>query len=249
MNIRLAGLVATLVVGTTSCATDLTELVVSVNVTAGIPCDLDAVRVIADDGSGPQALVQNVAAGQVLPLTATIVGGSTVNVTVEGLRGGAPALRVTSTVTMQSETTLLLPIVLASECTVDSPCTVAGDTLATFESLPAGTTPGQCVVCTPIAADDTTCDNNDDDCDGLFDEDADCPSNVERYSAEDVTGLVPFSQNNACEASGLNGRVLANADEQEELIPADILTELQNGNFNFDYFGRNVNSIWVGENG
>ncbi|MEM6958666.1 MAG: hypothetical protein AAF645_23490, partial [Myxococcota bacterium] len=25
--------------------------------------------------------------------------------------------------------------------------------------------------------------------------------------------------------------------------------ELQNGNFNFDYFGRNVNSIWVGENG
>ncbi len=194
--------------------------------------------------------------GQALPLSASIVAGdsNTITITAEGLLAGTVMLRSTSTVTLRAGQTLHLPLVLSPDCTTATPCAVSGDALAEFSTLPAPTTPRRCEMCVPAPDPAEVCNRVDDDCDGTIDEGAGCPDLVESYSTVIVTGVEPFVD--ACTAIGMrrgvvlqDGNTNRDNDENEVLIPESILAELQNGNFEFDYFGQNVSNVWVGDNG
>ena len=232
----------------TSCANP-TQIIVSLDTTAGIPCDLDGLRVTA---TGAEAMSVNI------PITATTQfpisvalnapsGGGDVTVDVYGTLAGADVLRATSNASFVNGDMVLLDMTLGPADTVASPRTVAGTGLPTFTDLPSPQTQRTCTTCTPADPPVEICNGLDDDCNGMTDEGGVC-STVERYIGEEVGGLVLFS--NACsEVSPIQGSVLSSVDNQEAEAPDAITMELTETGFNFEFYGERVERIFVGDNG
>lgn len=230
------------------CASDLTQVVVTVDVTAGVPCDINQLEIRATR-QGVLETVSGAAMVGGLPASVSIVSGdaSTVEVEVVGLRSGTEVLRATSQVAMQAGRTLHLPIILGNECTTASPCTVNGGSLAEFSAVPSAMGTRSCD-CTPADPPTEVCNDDDEDCDGMIDEGGVCGASVSRYTVQDVSGFESFLD--ACEDVGaLRDVVLTSANEQETAPSDAILMALSSMDFDFDFYGEDVANMWIGDNG
>lgn len=228
-----------------ACATDLTQVVISVDVAVGVPCDIDNLSIRLEN-SGVVETLDAAAMASGLPATITVLtdGTDVTDVVVSGEQGGVERYRATSRVTFREGETLLLPIVLTDDCLGDG-CTVDGSSLSTFVDVPAARGTRECVACTPSDPPVEVCNGRDDDCNGMTDEGV-CTDEVEHYETVDVTGIEPFVD--ACNIPGdTRGVILMGANETEAMAPEAVIAAL--AEFGFSYYGEPVENLWVGDNG
>lgn len=256
---------------TAGCTKSATQIVVAVDTTLGIPCEVDALEIdfagpASMDGVGRQSLVSTS-----LPATVTLVpesGTPEVVVDVRLLAAGTVAATATATVAFVDGGSRLLHIVLDDTC-AGTGCTFDQSDLLPFEGVPAAASPTSCTdsgpptdggmdsgapvdsgadACVPTSE---TCDGEDQDCDGDVDEDMGlcgpgeaCEGGVCVEQVERYTAETTDFEvfQSACSSVGFIERTLVSADEME----ADFSMELP---FPFEYYGEEVAKIWVGDNG
>ena len=246
MRNRFLSLLCLLAAG--GCSSELTEVIVTVDVSAGIPCDIDAIEIRAEN-SGVVETVSGVVMAAGLPASASIVtdGSDVVDVEVVGIRAGVEVLQAMSRVSTIKGESIHLAITLANECTLGSPCVVDGSALPAFTSVPGPVGPRECTACVPADPAVEACNGVDDDCDGNVDEGA-CVAPIERYTYEDVSGFESFVD--ACTVPGASrGVILESANEQESLTPELVRMELGDMGFDFSFYGAPIEAVWVGDNG
>ncbi|MFT5355120.1 MAG: hypothetical protein ACI9KE_002336 [Polyangiales bacterium] len=228
-----------------ACATDLTQVVISVDVAVGVPCDIDSISIRLEN-SGVVETLDADAMTSGLPATITVLtdGTDVTDIVVSGELGGVEVYRASSRVTLREGETLHLPVVLTDEC-FGGGCEIDGSSLAVFTEVPAARGTRECVACTPSDPPVEVCNGRDDDCNGMTDEDV-CADLVERYDVVDVTGAEPFVD--ACTIPGdARGVILMGANESEAMAPEAVIAAL--ADFSFSFYGEPVSNLWVGDNG
>lgn len=118
---RLAlGLVLGLGAGACS---DPQQIVLSVDTTAGIPCEIDAIRMTGR--AGKTVTEERALAGARLPITFTLEDGTddgSFDLEIVGLKDGVEVLRAAGPLQFGIGGTLAAEVVLESACTADAPC-------------------------------------------------------------------------------------------------------------------------------
>ncbi len=105
-----------------ACA-DPQQIVLSIDTTAGIPCDIDALRVRGT--AGKTVTIDRELADLRLPLALTFEDGTadgSFDLEVVGLKDGVDVLRAAGPLQFGMGGTLAANLVLEASCTVDSPC-------------------------------------------------------------------------------------------------------------------------------
>lgn len=228
-----------------ACATDLTQVVISVDVAVGVPCDIDSLSIRLENSGVVETLDAAAMLGG-LPATITVLtdGTDVTDVVVSGVQGGVERYRATSRVMLREGETLHLPIVLTDDC-LGRGCEIDGSSLAAFVDVPAARGIRECLACTPSDPPVEVCNGRDDDCNGMTDEGV-CADPIERYDAVDVTGVEPFVD--ACNIPGdARGVILMGANESEAMAPEAVLAALPD--FDFAYYGETIENLWIGDNG
>lgn len=228
-----------------ACATELTQVVISVDVAVGVPCDIDELSIRLEN-SGVVETLDAAAMIGALPATITVLtdGTDVTDVVVTGELAGVERYRVTSRVMLREGETLHLPIVITDAC-AGAGCDVDGSSLAAFTDVPTARGTRECVACMPADPPVEVCNGVDDDCNGMTDEGV-CADPVQRYDAVDVSGIEPFVD--ACNIPGdVRGVVLMGANESEVMAPEAVITAL--ADFDFSYYGELISNLWIGDNG
>ena len=228
-----------------ACATDLTQVVVSIDVAVGVPCDIDRLTVRLEN-SGVIETLDAEAMTSGLPVTLSILtdGTDVTDIAVTGEQGGVARYRATSRVMFREGETLHLPIVITDECT-GSGCVIDGSSLSAFTDVPAAQGTRECTSCVPADPPVEVCNGVDDDCNGMIDEGV-CADPIERYEGVDVTGVEPFVD--ACSIPGdIRGVILTSVNESEEMAPEVVLAALPD--FDFSFYGEQIENLWIGDNG
>lgn len=125
---RLPSLVAALALAACSSPT---QIVLSIDTTAGIPCDIDTIKVIAT-GADMSTFEQDVST-QRLPLVVKLsdeTSNGMFTLRVSGMRGGAEVLRAEGPLVFGTTDTGQ-HVVLESSCTIDMPCGLGDPTAST----------------------------------------------------------------------------------------------------------------------
>lgn len=102
--------------------TEPRTLVLSIDTNAGIPCDIDRIRIRAT--AAGTTMLERAVAGAELPITVTLLddtpsGSFTLDVT--GLQGNAEVMRVSGPLRF-SDREVIQPVMLDATCGVDPPC-------------------------------------------------------------------------------------------------------------------------------
>lgn len=99
------------------------QIVLSIDTTAGIPCDIDALRIRGT--AGKTITIDRELADVRLPLALTLEDGTadgSFDLEVTALKGGVEVLRAQGPLQFGMGGTLAANVVLEASCTVDSPC-------------------------------------------------------------------------------------------------------------------------------
>lgn len=121
MKYRTAIIVIT-ALGSSACS-DPRQIILSIDTTAGIPCDMDKIRVRAT-GSKASTYEKSLA-GARLPLSITIDDGTdsgNFELQVSGMKGDTEVLRATGALQFGEAGTLAANVVLEPTCTPERPC-------------------------------------------------------------------------------------------------------------------------------
>lgn len=205
-----------------SCAEELTEIVVSVDVTAGVPCTVDTLVVrVSDRGEMSQTVIDP----DLLPATLSIVwAGGSQDVVIEsvGLKDGVEVLTSAASVRFVTGQSMFLPMTLSDSC--ESGCTVQLAGSFEEDDLPeaAGTESCECPPENPRCND----------------------APIESYSVS-VDSFT--SHADACELPNAI-QLITDGDDIEVEVPQSI-KDLLEGDFEFYYYGQRISTMFVSEDG
>ncbi|MEM9191122.1 MAG: hypothetical protein AAGF12_18210 [Myxococcota bacterium] len=226
-----------------SCTNSISQIVLTVDVTAGVPCDIDSIEINA----GMVIRGGRITATD-LPVSVPIVadGPGEVQILVTGLQAGTERYFATSTARWRDGETVHLAITLSDQCLDPaSPCAVDGSALPGFTAVPAAAGTGDCAPCVPTTEE---CNGVDDDCNDEIDEGGVCDQ-VATYSGEEAA-FVRFRD--ACTVAGsIREVVLPGEMEGEVEVPESIRMAINDAAtpFRFSFYGEQIQTIWVGDNG
>jgi hypothetical protein len=116
--------------------TDSRQIVLSIDTTAGVPCDIDRIRVVAK-AAGTTTFEQPLKSGR-LPITVTLLDDTpdgSFQLDISGLKGDVEVMRISGPLQF-SGTKAIEPVLLAATCTPDAPCALA-DAMADGAASPA----------------------------------------------------------------------------------------------------------------
>ena len=113
------------------CAIPATEIVVTIGSAFGVPCTIDTIEITAGAATETVAVTDADLPGSIVLLAAA---GDDLDVTVTGLRNGAPFALAAERVSFVDESSLEVRFVLDRSC-VPGPCPAVG--VGAFEGLPA----------------------------------------------------------------------------------------------------------------
>jgi len=116
--------------------TDSRQIVLSIDTTAGVPCDIDRIRVVAK-AAGTTTFEQDLK-GARLPVSVTLLDDTpngSFEVDISGLKGDVEVMRTRGPLQF-SGNKAIEPVLLASTCTPDAPCALS-DAMADGAASPA----------------------------------------------------------------------------------------------------------------
>ncbi|HEX2685703.1 MAG TPA: hypothetical protein VHN14_03755, partial [Kofleriaceae bacterium] len=123
--------------------TDSRQIVLSIDTTAGIPCDIDRIRVVAR-AAGTTTFEQSLK-GERLPVTVTLLDDTpngSFQLDISALKGDVEVMRTSGSLRF-SGNKAVEPVLLAPTCTPDAPCALS-DAMADGAAAPAPSR-GACV--------------------------------------------------------------------------------------------------------
>jgi hypothetical protein len=99
------------------------KIILAIDTTAGVPCDIDALRIEAVGGES--STLERDLVGERLPLSITLENDTpagSFDLTISGLKDGVEVLRASGTLQFGSGGTLAANLVLAQTCAPSTPC-------------------------------------------------------------------------------------------------------------------------------